>query len=112
MIGGLGKSTSGGQIQAPPSSHRDVNWYRTAGKSSSEIAVEPVVDDGAVGDVAWSAVSLITSGIILYGGIGWLVGRWVGNQSAFAAAGVIVGVALSTFMIYRRLGSQTKSRKD
>jgi len=112
MISGLGNSSANGQIQAPVSSHRDGNWYRTARKSTSEVAAEPVVDDGAVGDIAWSAVSLIASGIILYGGLGWLVGRWVGNQSALTAVGVLVGVALSTFMIYRRLGSQSKSRTD
>ena len=110
MIEGLGKSSAGSQIQAPASSHRDANWYRTAGKSSSEVAAEPIVDDGVVGDIAWSAVSLIASGIILYGGIGWLIGRWVGNQSAFTAGGVLVGVALSTYMIYRRLGSQDKGQ--
>ena len=109
MIDGLGQSSTPATFKAPTSSHRDAQWYRTAGKKTDE---KTLVEDAVVGDIAWSAFSLIASGIILYGGLGWLIGRWVGNESVFAAVGVLVGVALATFMIYRRLGSRDVRRKD
>jgi len=112
MIDGLGQSSAPPTFKAPTSSHRDAQWYRTAGKKTDENTPEPLGDDAVIGDIAWSAFSLIASGIILYGGVGWLIGRWVGNESLFAAAGVLVGVALATFMIYRRLGSRDARRKD
>jgi F0F1-type ATP synthase assembly protein I len=55
-------------------------------------------------DAAWAAVSHLAAGILLYGGIGWLLGLWLGNQSAFVAGGVVFGVALAMFMLFRRLG--------
>lgn len=54
-------------------------------------------------DAAWAAVSHIAAGIMLYGGLGWLLGRWLGNQSYFVAGGVLFGVALALFMLFRRL---------
>jgi uncharacterized membrane protein YfcA len=63
-------------------------------------------------DAAWSAVSLLTAGILLYGGVGWLVGRFLGNQSLFIALGVLFGVVLAMFMLFRRLEPPTARARD
>ena len=63
-------------------------------------------------DAAWAAVSLMTAGILLYGGIGWLLGRFLGNQSLFVAGGVLVGVVLAMFMLFRRLEPSTARARD
>lgn len=88
----------------PASGHRDAQWYRrVATKASADPETLP---PGRISDdAAWAAVSLLTAGILLYGGAGWLVGRWLGNQSLFIALGVLVGVALAMFMLFRRLES-------
>jgi F0F1-type ATP synthase assembly protein I len=54
-------------------------------------------------DAAWAVVSHLAAGILVYGGIGWLLGRWLGHQSEFVAGGVLFGVALALFMLFRRL---------
>jgi ATP synthase protein I len=88
---------------APASGHHDAQWYRRVATKAS--AAQPdALPEGRVSDgAAWSAVSHLAAGIILYGGLGWLLGQWLGNQSYFVAGGVLVGVALAMFMLFRRL---------
>jgi len=98
-------------VTAPPASgHHDAQWYRrVATKASAEPDTLP---EGRVSDdAAWAAVSLMTAGILLYGAIGWVVGHFLGNQSLFIALGVLVGVVLAMFMLFRRLEpSQARAR--
>ena len=94
---------TGPRIATPANGHRDAQWYRRVATKAS--AAQPdALPEGRVSDgAAWSAVSHLAAGILLYGGLGWLLGRWLGNQSLFAAGGVLVGVALAMFMLFRRL---------
>ncbi len=96
--GGAGRT-----IPTPASGHRDAQWYRRVATKAS--AAQPdALPEGRVSDgAAWAAVSHLAAGILLYGGIGWLLGQWLGNQSYFAAGGVLVGVALAMYMLFRRL---------
>ena len=89
----------------PANGHHDAQWYRRVATKAS--AAQPdALPAGRVSDeAAWAAVSHLAAGILLYGGIGWLLGQWLGNQPAFVAGGVILGVALAMFMLFRRLGS-------
>jgi F0F1-type ATP synthase assembly protein I len=101
--------SSGGSLRPTPppaSGHHDAQWYRrVATKASAEPDTLP---EGRVSDdAAWAAVSLMTAGILLYGGIGWLVGHFLGNQSLFVAGGVLFGVVLAMFMLFRRLEPPT-----
>jgi hypothetical protein len=48
-------------------------------------------------------ISRLMAGIVLYGGIGWLLSLWLGHQAALVATGVIVGVVLSLFLVYTRI---------
>lgn len=59
--------------------------------------------DRTTADSAWMIVSSLLAGIILYGGIGWLLGLWLGHQGAFVAAGVILGSALSLYLVHVRV---------
>jgi ATP synthase protein I len=49
----------------------------------------------------WRILSYLLGGMILYGGIGWLVGHWTGISVLFPI-GMILGVALSVVMIIFR----------
>ena len=90
-------------VSTPASGHHDAQWYRrVATKASAEPDTLP---EGRVSDdAAWSAVSLLTAGILLYGGVGWLLSLWFGHRALYIAAGAIFGVVLAMFMLFRRLG--------
>lgn len=57
----------------------------------------------AEGNMAITVSSIMMSGILVYGALGWLVSLWVGNQAVCIAAGVILGLALSTVLVFYRL---------
>ena len=59
--------------------------------------------DRSTSDMAWRSVSYLTAGILFYGGIGWLVGKYFGHQSAFMAVGVILGISLALYLTYARV---------
>jgi ATP synthase protein I len=49
----------------------------------------------------WAIMSYMLTGMILYGGIGWLVGHWTGITVLFPV-GMILGLALGiALVIYR-----------
>jgi ATP synthase protein I len=108
-------STTPPPFAAPRSSHRDASWYRQAATKTSaatpDSRVSRVTDDDA-----WAVVSHTVAGILLYGGLGWLLGTWLGHRPLFIAGGVLFGVALSLFMLFRRLefkgSSPEKQRED
>lgn len=48
-------------------------------------------------------MSHLMAGIVLYGGIGWLLSLWLGHRSALIAIGVVVGAVLSTILVHTRI---------
>jgi ATP synthase protein I len=50
----------------------------------------------------WRILSYLLGGMILYGGIGWLVGRWTGITILFPL-GMILGIGLSIALIIFRV---------
>jgi F0F1-type ATP synthase assembly protein I len=55
---------------------------------------------------AWNAVSLILSGMIVWGGVGWLLSRWLDNQLP-VAIGLVLGTGAGTALVWLRYGRQT-----
>lgn len=56
---------------------------------------------GGIG-TGYSVVSYLLGGLIAYGGIGWLIGRWTGLTQILLPAGMLFGLAVSTgWVIYR-----------
>lgn len=49
----------------------------------------------------WRYLSYLLGGMILYGGIGWLVGRWTGISVLFPI-GMLLGLGLAVAMIIFR----------
>ncbi|MGE5137288.1 MAG: hypothetical protein ACM32E_30880 [Gemmatimonadota bacterium] len=52
----------------------------------------------------WAIFSYLLGGMAVYGGIGWLIGRWAGHTAAFFAGGMIVGLALALALVIFRYG--------
>ena len=59
-------------------------------------------EDQSSGFVAgYTVLAYLISGPLLYGGLGWLLDRWLGTQ-VFVAIGLVAGMALSLYMIVLR----------
>jgi hypothetical protein len=50
----------------------------------------------------WRILSYMLGGMILYGGIGWLIGKWTGISVLFPV-GMILGIGLSIVLIVFRV---------
>ena len=47
-------------------------------------------------------ISYLISGMVVYGGGGWLVDRWLGFDSLFFPIGLVLGVAAGGYLGYMR----------
>ncbi|MGV1036238.1 MAG: AtpZ/AtpI family protein [Candidatus Nanopelagicales bacterium] len=54
-------------------------------------------------ETAWLITGRLITGIVLYGGVGWLLGRWLGHQQLFIAGGILFGMAAGLYLVYARL---------
>lgn len=54
--------------------------------------------DNSTSDVAWSITSYLLSGVLVWGGAGWLVDLWTGLAPLFMAVGVVVGVTGALYL--------------
>ena len=52
---------------------------------------------------AWSAFGLMLSGVVVWGGAGYLVARWTGHE-LFTMVGLLVGMATALYGIWFRYG--------
>jgi len=52
-----------------------------------------------------TSVSYLLGGMLIWGGIGWLVDHYVGTKGIFAGIGAVIGTAGGVYLIVRRLGA-------
>lgn len=52
---------------------------------------------------AWAATGLLISGVVVWGGAGYLLSRWLDNQ-VFVMIGLLVGTATALYGIWFRYG--------
>ena len=64
---------------------------------------KPPIRSGA-GD-GWTALGYLMSGILFWGGVGWLLDRWLQWSGIPIAIGTILGAALGTYLVLKRFGS-------
>jgi hypothetical protein len=63
----------------------------------------PENDGRDFADAAWSVPSYLLSGMLFWGGIGWLLSRWTGVY-AFIPIGFVLGVVLAGYLVYLKHG--------
>ncbi|WP_283137267.1 hypothetical protein [Rhizohabitans arisaemae] len=64
----------------------------------------PPEDDGRdFANTAWSAPSYLISGMVIWGGAGWLLSRLTGVD-AFIPIGLLVGLGLAIYLVYLKYG--------
>jgi hypothetical protein len=49
----------------------------------------------------WAVTSYLIGGMLFYGGVGWLIGRWTGI-AAFFPAGMLAGLGLAIALVIFR----------
>jgi ATP synthase protein I len=54
---------------------------------------------------AWGAFGLVTSGVLVWGGVGWLLSEWLDNR-LFVMVGLLVGMAAALYLVWFRYGRQ------
>jgi ATP synthase protein I len=52
----------------------------------------------------WAVLSTLVAGMLLLGGLGYLIDRLVGVRAVFTAVGIVVGAALGIYIVYLRYG--------
>jgi ATP synthase protein I len=62
----------------------------------------PPPPDSSAGMVA---ISYLLGGMVVWGGIGWLVDQWLGTKGIAMGIGAVVGGAAGVYLIARRLGA-------
>ncbi len=90
---------------APVSGHRDSRWYRSAATTTSTATPTALPEGNGADDTAWIAVSHLGAGLLIYAGLGWLVGGWLGHRSVGVAVGALIGVAFALYLVFARLGA-------
>jgi ATP synthase protein I len=58
--------------------------------------------------VAWTVLAHLISGPAVYGGLGWLMDRWLDTAPVFLLIGLLGGMALALYLVWFRYGSQTR----
>lgn len=53
---------------------------------------------------AWDVIGLLLSGILVCGGLGWLLDRWFDFHYLFLPVGMVLGVGISIWLIYLKHG--------
>jgi F0F1-type ATP synthase assembly protein I len=54
--------------------------------------------------VAWSVLGTLLSGIVAWGGLGYLIDRSVGLHWLFLPIGMVVGIGAAIYLVYLRYG--------
>lgn len=50
----------------------------------------------------WLAVGYLLAGMAVWGGIGWLVDRWLDTGGIATAVGAIIGMIGGIYLVFRR----------
>jgi F0F1-type ATP synthase assembly protein I len=66
-------------------------------------------DESGDSGIAWSIIGTLVAGVLVWGGIGWLVDRWLGTDSVFLVIGLLVGFASSMYLVFVRYGKNQRT---
>ncbi|HZD18670.1 MAG TPA: AtpZ/AtpI family protein [Actinomycetota bacterium] len=60
-----------------------------------------------VGD-AWAITSTLLAGILVWGGVGYLLDRWLDFHWLFLPIGMLIGLAGSIYLVYVKYGREDR----
>ena len=59
---------------------------------------------GRGAEMVWSIIGTLVAGVLAWGGIGWLLDRWLGTRF-LVAVGILLGMAGAFYLIIKRYGA-------
>ncbi|MEX5716770.1 AtpZ/AtpI family protein [Geodermatophilus maliterrae] len=59
---------------------------------------------GSGAETGWAVTGTLISGLIVWGGAGWLLDRWLDTR-VFAPVGIILGMAVAIYLVVARYGA-------
>lgn len=86
-------------MSAPVGSKLPRGWYGAGAQQGSGSTEET----RRMADSAWTIVSRLISGLVLYTAVGWLLSVWIGHQAVLMAIGAGFGLLLSYYLIFKSL---------
>ena len=87
------------------SSTQKPNPPRKSGRTASGGMTEKKVDPAAI-------TGYLLSGMVLYGGLGWLIDKWAGTSNVYAPIGVVFGLAAGLFLTFRQLSVLERQERE
>lgn len=60
----------------------------------------------------YSITGHLVAGMVLYGGLGWLIDKWAGTSTVFAPIGVVFGLAAGLFLTFRQLSVLERQERE
>lgn len=60
--------------------------------------------NGSGSNPGMAITSLLLSGMLFWGGVGWLVDKGVGTETVFLPIGIILGLVAALYLVYVRFG--------
>jgi ATP synthase protein I len=76
------------------------------------MAGKPDGGDPWVGvSAGWAVSSYLLSGVVVWGGIGYLIDHLLGTPKVFTAIGMVLGAVLGTYLVYLRYGKEDDTKK-
>ena len=62
--------------------------------------------------IGWAITSTLIAGMLVMGGLGYLVDGLVGTERVFTGIGFVVGAALGVYAVYLRYGRGSDDADD
>jgi F0F1-type ATP synthase assembly protein I len=58
--------------------------------------------------IGWGITSTMIAGILVWGGLGYLLDRLAGTTHAFTTIGIVLGAGGATYIVYLRYGREDR----
>jgi F0F1-type ATP synthase assembly protein I len=63
-------------------------------------------------NAAWSITSYLLSGMLVWGGVGWLLDRWTHHEAVFFPIGLVVGIVAALYLVHIRYDKPSDHSSD
>ena len=60
----------------------------------------------------YAITGYLLAGMVLYGGLGWLIDRWAGTSNVYAPIGVIFGLAAGLYLTFRQVSVWERQERE
>ena len=60
----------------------------------------------------YSISGYLLAGMVLYGGLGWLIDKWAGTSNVFTPIGVIFGLAAALYLTFRQVSVLERQERE